>query len=71
MILLLIGTLITMIIPFFTIIGYNQATATPKQKARRLLFLQASFIFVITFLIIDLIYLIIRDIAGSPLLPFL
>jgi hypothetical protein len=71
MTLLIIGTLIAMIIPFLTIIGYNQATATPKQKARRLLLLQASSIFFIAFLIIDFICLVMRDMIGGSLLPFL
>lgn len=70
MILLIIGTLIAMIIPFLTIIGYNQATATPKQKERRLLFFQGSCIFFIAFLIIDFICLVMSDMVGGPLLPF-
>ena len=71
MILPIIGTLIAVIIPFFIIIGYNSNTATPKQKERRLLFLQGSFIFLIAFLIIDFICLVMSDMVGGPLLPFL
>jgi hypothetical protein len=71
MILLIIGTLIAMIIPFLVIIGYDRNRSTPKQISRRLLLLQTSFVFFIAFLIIDFIYLVMHDMVGGPILPFM